>query len=184
LYQHASLISGFWVGKAVDKQINARVVQISNYWIAEFLDSDFRTTAAAGTRRLAIALRDAAKKADNVAVKSEIAAAVTLANGLRGRRISIRDFGNQFGLSEAAKQAVAAEIRPLALVDERFQFDLDEFNQQVAYRSVELDSGGMLTAHSTEFDRIFHREVLDEAEQKVRYSTEGKVVSEKLGKTK
>lgn len=184
LYQHSSLASGFWVGRAVDKQINSRVVQLSNYWIAEFLDSDFRTTAAAGTRRLAIALRDAAKKSSDVSVKSEIAAAVTLADSLRGRRLSINDFGNQFGLSESAKQAVAAEIRVSAVADERFQFDLDEFKKQVAYRSVELDSGGMLTAQSTEFDNVFHREVLDEAEQKVRYSTEGRVISEKLGKTR
>ena len=39
LYQHASFAAGFWVGKAVDKQINPGVVQLSNYWIAEFLDS-------------------------------------------------------------------------------------------------------------------------------------------------
>jgi hypothetical protein len=30
----------------VDKQINSQ--ESSNYWIAEFLDSDLRTTAAAG----------------------------------------------------------------------------------------------------------------------------------------
>lgn len=184
LYRHSSLTSGFWTGKAVDKQINSRVVQLSNYWIAEFLDSDFRTTAAAGTRRLAIALRDAAKKSANVSVKSEIAAAVTLADGLKGRKLSIRDFQDQYGLSDAAKAAIANEIRVPALTDERFQFDLDEFKKQVAYRSVELDTGGMLTAQSNEFDKVFHREVLDETEQKVRYSTEGKVISEKLGKTK
>ena len=70
------------------------------------------------------------------------------------------------------------------LVDERFQFDLEEFTKQVAYRSVELDSGGMLTGPSTEFERVFRREVLDEVEQQVRYSAEGRVVSEKLGKTR
>jgi len=183
LYQHASLASGFWTGRAVDKQINSRVVQLSNYWISEFLDSDFRTTSAAGTRRLAVALRDAAKKSADVAVKSEIAAAVTLANALRGQRVSIRDFGKQFGLSDAAMQAIGHEVRVPELVDERFQFNLDEFQNHVAYRSVELDSGGMLTAQSADFDKVFQRQVLDESEQKVRYSTEGKVISEKLRKT-
>jgi hypothetical protein len=61
-YQDASLRAGLWLGRAVDKQINSDMVQLSNYWIAEFLDSDFRTTAAAGTKRLAVALRDAARK--------------------------------------------------------------------------------------------------------------------------
>jgi hypothetical protein len=60
-YQDSSLKNGLWLGRAVDKQINNRVAQLSNYWITEFLDSDLRTTAAAGTRRLAIALRDAAR---------------------------------------------------------------------------------------------------------------------------
>ena len=68
-YQHASLQHGFWSGRAVDKQINSDVTQLSNYWIFEFLDSDFRTTAAAGTKRLAVALRDAARKSDLIAVK-------------------------------------------------------------------------------------------------------------------
>lgn len=133
---------------------------------------------------MAIALRDAAKKLNDVAVKSEIAAAVTLAGGLRGQRLSIRDFGNRFGLSDAAKQAVANEIRVPSLVEERFELDLEEFGNQVAYRSVELDSGGTLTAQSAEFHKVFHREMLDEADQKVRYSAEGKVVSEKLGKSR
>jgi hypothetical protein len=143
----------------------------------------FATRRSAGTRRLAVALCDAAKKTGDVAVKSEIAAAVTLADGLKGRKLSIRGFANRFGLSDAAKQAIQAQVKVPGLVDEQLQFDLGEFKKQVAYRSVELDSGGMLTAPSTAFDKVFQRQVLDEAEQRVRYSTEGKVVGERLRKT-
>lgn len=181
-YRDPSLGAGFWMGRAVDRQINSRVVQISNYWIAEFLASDFRTTAAAGTRRLAIALRDAAKKSDDVAVKSAIAAAVTLANGLGGQRISISEFEDRFGLPEAAREAIASEVKAPNLVDERFQFDLHEFSSQIAYRSVELDSGATLTAPFAEFDNLFHREIVDEATHKIRFTTEGEVKSERLGK--
>ena len=91
-YQHTSLAAGFWLGRAVDKQINSDMVQLSNYWIAEFLDSDFRTTAAAGTKRLAVALRDAARKTGDVTVKREIAAAVTLGQSLDGQRLTIKEF--------------------------------------------------------------------------------------------
>jgi hypothetical protein len=184
MYQDTSLQSGFWLGQAVDRQINNSVTQLSNYWISQFLDSDFRTTAAAGTRRLAIALRNAAKKVTDVAVKSEIAAAVTLARSLTGKRITIRDFEEQFGLSEIARQAIVDEIKAPGLVDERFQFDFEEFTAQVAYRSVELDTGGMLTAESSQFDQVFHREMLDTTKEKVRFSTEGRIVSEKLGRAK
>jgi hypothetical protein len=184
LYQDSSLPAGFWTGRAVDKQINNREVQLSNYWIGEFLDSDFRTTSAAGTRRLAVALRNAAKKSRDIAVKSQIASAVTLAGGLKGRRISINDFSKQFELSEAARQAIADEIKQPDILAERFQFDATEFAEQVPYRSVELDSGALLTAQSSDFDKVFERQVVDIAAQRVRYSAEGKVVSQRLAKTK
>lgn len=63
VYQHASIGGGFWSGRAIDKQLNPVSGEPSNYWITDCLSSDFTTTPAAGTRRLAVALRDAAKKA-------------------------------------------------------------------------------------------------------------------------
>lgn len=181
-YRDSSLTAGFWSGKAVDKQLNNPETQLSNYWIAEFLESDFRTTAAAGTRRLGVALREAGKKTDDVRVKSEIAAAVTLANRLNGQRTSITEFGRQFRLSDAAMLAITKEVRGAGTVDERFQFDLGEFTSQVAYRTIELDSGGLLTAEARAFDQVFRREVVERADDTFRFSTEGKIVNEKLGK--
>lgn len=179
-YRHASLEAGFWHGRAIDKQINSGVTQLSNYWIFEFLDSDYRTTAAAGTRRLARALRNAARQSDLIDVKSEIAAAVTLANGLGRQGTSIREFGRRFRLSEPTMAAIEKEVGQAHLLDERFQFDLNEFKEQVPYRTVQLNSGGMLTAESGNFDEVFEREIVDENDNVVRYSTTGKVVSEKL----
>jgi hypothetical protein len=181
-YRDSSLTAGFWSGKAVDKQLNHPETQLSNYWIAEFLESDFRATAAAGTRRLGMALREAAKKTDDVSVKSEIAAAVTLANRLHGQRTSISEFGRRFPLSGKALLAISKEVKGAGTVDEWFQFDLQEFTTQVAYRTIELNTGGMLTAEARAFDTVFQREVVDSTEDKIRFSTEGKVVNEKLGK--
>ena len=181
LYRHRSLTTGFWDGSAIDKQMNDSDVNVSGYWINDFLDSDFRTTAEAGTRRLAVACRNAAKKTDDPAVKSEIAAAVTLAAGQNGQRLSARGFANGLRLSEAAKTAIFSEMKP-HLLDEGFQFSAEEFGRQVAYRSIELDNGGMLTAETTEFDRVFASEIIDQAEGTVRYSTQGRIVREKLNK--
>ncbi len=183
-YQDSSLEFGMWVGKAVDKQINSRVVQLSNYWIAEFLDSNFKTTPAAGTRRLAVTLRAAAKKSADVGVKTEIASAVTLARSLKGKKLSIKEFVEKFGLSDEARAMIFHEVPIPGVIEERFEFDLKEFKAQVAYRSVELNSGATLTAQSSEFDKVFSRENLDEAGNKVRFSTEGRVVGEKLGKAR
>jgi hypothetical protein len=181
-YQDRSLNAGFWQGRAVDRQINSRTIQVSDYWIAEFLASGFRLTAAAGTRRLGVALRQAAKNATDTQVKSEIAAAVTLAGSLRNRQTSIADFEEQFGLSPEARTAIERELRNPALTQERFRFDPDEFKNQVGFRSVQLDNGALMTAESGEFDDVFEKEVVDERTQQVRYSTSGKVVNERLRK--
>jgi hypothetical protein len=109
VYQHVSLQGGFWSGRAIDRQLNSLSGEPSNYWISDFLQSDFTTTPAMGTRRLAIALRDAAKKSP-LPVKQELTAAGTLAGGLAGQRLSINDFGNRMGLSPDAKAALAGEL--------------------------------------------------------------------------
>jgi hypothetical protein len=41
LYRHRSLTTGFWEGSAIDKQMNDSDLNVSAYWIADFLDSDF-----------------------------------------------------------------------------------------------------------------------------------------------
>jgi hypothetical protein len=47
------------------------------------------------------------------------------------------------------------------MAQERFQFDLSEFESLVAFKSVELSNGGTLTAPSAQFDDVFRKEVVD-----------------------
>lgn len=180
VFKDASLSAGFWHGHAVDKQINSANAEASNYWIADFLDSDFLTTSAAGTRRLAHALRDAAKEAANLTVKSEIISAATLAVGLKGQKLSIAEFATRLGLSEEAKKAIFAQVKPAAL-DETFQLNGEEFAKQLTYKSIELDNGGMRTAETEKFDEVFKKKQFGE---RARFSTEGRIVNEKVGKGK
>jgi hypothetical protein len=180
-YRGASLRAGFWTGRVIDKQISNPAVQASNYWIAQFLDSDFRTTSAAGTRRLAVVLRDAARNSDDLSVKREIAAAVTLAGGLAGKPLSIQGFQDYFHLSDGARQAMGREIRAHESTTEQFMFDATEFSNHVAFRSVELDSGAVLTAPSNRFDDVFEQAA---AGDEVRFSATGRIVGERLTKIK
>jgi hypothetical protein len=177
------LSTGFWLGRATDKQTADPAVRASNYWIAEFLDSDYRTTSAAGTRRLAVVLRDAARHSDDLGVRREIAAAVTLAGSLKGTTTSVKEFQTRFGLSEAACQAMRREMKPTESVTDRFRFDWEEFTSQVPYRSIELHSGAILTAPAPEFDEVFEQESAD-SDETVRFSTRGRIVSELLSKSK
>ncbi len=183
-YRGHSLHGDFWSGRAIDKQINPLNGDLSNYWIADFLASEFSITSAAGTRRLAVALREAAKKAD-IDVKTELAAATTLASRLsKGERLSIDEFEQRFGLSPEACAALRSELKNSKEAQERFQFDQEEFNSVIRYRSIELSNGGMLTALAGEFDKVFQHEVVNKEKKRVRYSTEGTVVDTRLKKGK
>ncbi len=142
----------------MDKQISGSHADLSNYWIKDFLDSDYRTTAASGNRRLALAIREALKGSEDAGVKREIVAAATLAPGLRDRNLSIRSFGEQLHLSERARQAIIEAANP-NLIDERFRFDAQEYDTQLPYRSVELDNGAVLTAQLAGFDEVFDKEL-------------------------
>jgi hypothetical protein len=178
-YRDRSLRGGFWSGRAVDKQLNNLGGQLSDYWITDFLLSALTVTAAAGTRRLAVALRDAARKSP-LEIKQELAAAATLAGGLGGKTLSIDSFADQFGLSQPARVAIVDELKNPRAAQEQFTFDWSEFRNLIAYRSVELDNGAMLTAESSEFENVFHKRVIDDASEEVEFSTQGTIVNEKL----
>jgi ppGpp synthetase/RelA/SpoT-type nucleotidyltranferase len=176
-YRDNSIESGLWSGRAIDKQLNSPSGKTSDYWISKFLYSQFTVTAAAGTRRLAIALRDAVKKTE-LNVKQELIAAAILANGLEGQRLSINEFGEKFGLSQEAIGAIARELKTSRLAIERFQFEAAEFQRHIAVKSVELSNGGILTAPSSDFDLVFHQEFVDEEHLKIKFTTVGRVTNE------
>jgi hypothetical protein len=184
VYCGASLSSDFWTGWAVDRQINSGVVSISSYWIREFLLSDFRTTPAAGTRRLALALREAMNCAETMNVKEEIAASARLASSLDGRTISVEGFAQQFGISPKTREAVIEKLKQPSLSFDRFQFSFEEFRKHLPYRSVELNNGAILTASSTGFDDCFTRAPVAGADGEYEFRTQGTIVDDRFRKTK
>lgn len=181
LYQDTVTEHGFWMAKAVDRQINSSETEVSRYWIADFLDSDFKTTSATGTRVLAVAMRNAAKTTEDLEIKKEITAAATLGPGLNDQVMTANDFIARLGLSQPSREAITAQMRHQGLLNEQFRFSAEEFNRQLPYKSVELHSGAILTAAATEFDQVFaHSEPT--ADGQVTYTATGRVVSEKLEK--
>lgn len=89
-----------WTGHVVDRQINAGNKAVADYWISDFLMSEFATTAAAGTKRLAVALRQAIASSANVQIKHEITSAAHLAGNLPNRALTIADFCDRFHFSD------------------------------------------------------------------------------------
>lgn len=178
LYKGVSIQSGFWQGTAVDRQNNSASGATSEYWIKDFLASQYKLTSHNGTRRLAAALKAVASKAD-LAVQQEIVAATTLAKGLLGQQISAADFCQRFSLSPEATEAVFKELKSPRIAQEKFVFNLEEFRASVAFRAVSLNNGATITAPSSDFDSVVIQEALGKGGE-VRFTTEGKIVDQRL----
>jgi len=168
-----------WAGRAVDKQMNKLGKPISDYWIREFLSSDFKTTSAYGTDRLASALKMAAQKTKDLDIRQEIAAAATLAPSLEGKMVNIGQIAETFGLSEKTQTEIRSALKNPGAYNENFEFSLAMFQSIIKYRTKILDNGGILTADADRFDKIFAEEV--GPDEKSKFSTVGEVVNEKVG---
>lgn len=179
LLEHENPNAGFWTGAATDRQAGGSAENISQYWITDFLNADFSETPAAGTRRLADALKKAIKANPNIEAKSQIAAAVTLATSVMSNQsTTISDFCDHFGFSTNTKSAVINQLSKPSLALKKFNFDRRVFEQTVPYRTVEVENGAMLTAPSGEFDEVF--QITKKKGNIVEFKTEGRVADERL----
>lgn len=181
LYRHISLESGFWHARAVDRQTSSSTVLASDYWIRTFLDSDFKTTSAAGTLRLANALKNAVKKTDNPAIASELIAMGALMKNLAGETISINDLKVKYSLSEAAFSAMTSSLKNVKTASESFKFNYGEFSEHIPYRSIVLDSGVTITAPFSGFESTV-KETSRTDDGIATFSVRGRVIDQKLQK--
>lgn len=178
-YELKSAQTEIWKGKAIDKQINSPESEISDYWVKDFLLSDFLTTGPAGTRRLAISLRMAATKARDLDVRSQIIAASQLTSTLDGKLTSGHLFAKNFGMSQATQEVLKDAFKNEQMYNEKFRFTSQEFKKHLAYKTVELDNHGIMSGPIDEFETIFVKHE-SEGDSRVSYSTAGKVVKESI----
>jgi hypothetical protein len=181
VYEGKTLAMDFWKGKAIDKQINSDLT-ISDYWIKDFLKSDFATTGERGTKRLASALRDTINNPNaSIAIKEELTAALKLAKGFDGQIVSASSFLTRLGVSKDAIEAVQLSMKS-SLFDEQFKIIFEEMDKLIAFKTIELDNGAYLSAQATAFEDIFNKEVVEQ--DKVQFSTKGRIITERVRKTK
>ncbi|PPD12460.1 hypothetical protein [Methylophilus sp.] len=173
-------VDGLWKGSVVDKQINHGSKVVANYWIVDFLHSDFETTSGLGTKRLVTALK-AASASGSTLVRQEIAAAAQLAGNIPNRAMSVAQFCDKFNFSEETKSAVLSKVDPNRLVDDRFRFDANEFERHLRFRQIELNNGALLTAPANDFNRVFQESVDGNMHT---FVTIGEIVDERLRKNK
>ncbi len=171
LYQDESIKNGFWKGKAIDKQTNHKDREISEYWIKDFLKSDFEVTSKSGTATLALSLKDAIQKEEELDNKQQLISFSNMLMNHDSQNITINEQCNNFGMSEELKEKIKSNLKCKAFFDSRFTFDKEEFISQAVFRTVYMKNGAILSAESTKFDSCFQAEVLNAAENMVKYTT-------------
>lgn len=181
LYTDQSLSSGFWKGRVADKQIDSTDTGVSDYWVKGFLQSDFRTTSSYGTRRLALALKDAVNNVENIDVRTELLAAAQLAGNLDNKTVSINRFFDRYNLSDGARDAVKACVKNSESLAETFRFSISVFQSNLRIRHLVLDTGATLMGPVDRFSAIFSNEALEDG--RVRFSAEGMVVKDAVRKS-
>ena len=169
---------GLWSGFAVDKQIREER-ELSDYWIGDFLKSDFATTSAAGTMRVALALREAIKVTDGD-VRTELINAALLMRNFDGQVVSINELTDRLNLTAPTQAALRGKVARPEMLGQTFRFDRAEFDKSVPYRTVELDNGAIMTAESTKFDEVFR--VDDAGNDRKTFTTTGKIAKSILRK--
>lgn len=177
LYRGDSLEGGFWFGYAVDKQLDD---QVANYWIRDFLASDLKTTSKAGTKRFAIAIRDATKKAPSVDVQQELIGLRILVGGLSGKSVSIKGVMDNFGLCDDARRTITKQLPHKGLITDKFVLDREEFIRHAPFTSVELHTGCVLLAPSDTFNDVFRRQTIDDEMKRYQFIAEGMIIDERI----
>ena len=179
LFSGNSQSKGFWEGRAVDRQAQDRDSGISKYWINEFLDADFATTSAAGSRRLGMALRASINETEDDSVREELIALSLMLKNFDRKKISIDSILQQFSVSESAAALIESQLPSVESKGHIFELSVPVYMDQIKLMTVRLDSGAILTAESEKFSSVFKREKLGDRD---RFVAEGIVVSENVKK--
>jgi hypothetical protein len=183
LYHCKTIKTGFWNGWSIDRQRRGGLgAVLSNYWIGQFLDSEFRETGPAGTRRLANALRAASDRTQDDDVRDELWAAARMLRNQNGNRVSINSLGDDLRLSPETMNAIRDELPNPESANTKFQFNTEEYDSWISFRSVSLDTGVRLIGPNENFERHVKSQAADGPDGKVRFVTEGRVVNKKVGK--
>jgi hypothetical protein len=180
LYQAPLPKAGFWSGYATDKQINSANYDIAQYWIQHFLQSEYKTTSKAGSKRIALAIRKASQSSDKLSVKRELSELSNYLIRAGSINLSLNQVFSDLRISGITQKSVLENLTSSSLADEVFQFDSAEFHRHNPFKSIELNSGGILTAPTEKFDECFSKEELDSKTELVKFTAEGRIVDEKL----
>lgn len=172
----------YWIGYAVDKQINegfGKIKEISDYWIKDFLKSELKLNSKRGSSLLAKAVRRTISETEKENVKRELVSATPAIKNINPRALTMESFFTQLNLSEETRNEVLSKIDNTNLYHITFQFDSEEFENNCNYLINILDSGAVIMAPAADFDNLWQSEMVAE-DGRTKYTTEGKKVRTKV----
>lgn len=169
----------FMFARAIDKQIDSSIREISEYWIDEFLDYAMAITGPQGTMHLAKAMKEAIRIADED-TKASLISAVTLSRSLNGQMVDAKSALQRLSLDDKSSKLVIDQFAHDALANQSFRFDFTEFSNTLAYRAVFLDNGVMVSADAVNFNQEVS--ISQDGEQ-TQLTTKGKIVKTTIRRT-
>lgn len=175
----------YWVGYAVDKQVNdsnGKIKEISEYWIKDFLKSELKMNSKRGSRLLAKAIRKTITESDNETIKSELIGITSTIKNMNNRKGSIKTLLGILNLSDDTKSLVMKQIENPSLNNISFNFDIEEFEHNFNYLVNILDNGAIVIGPAKDFGDIWDKEKV--AEGVYKYSTEGHPIKEKISNSR
>ena len=180
-YSGSSFAKDFWRGQAADKQVNSSESVIADYWIREFLLSDFLTPGEAGTRRFAIAVRETMNRSTEPGLKQDIVAMQNFLAKMPAQvGVSAKGLLDQFHVPAGTQEQIKDRFPKAKSFEETFTFVPGEFAKFVTMRTIELDNGALLTAPTERFDVVFTREPVTGRANIFRFVTQGSIVDQRF----
>jgi hypothetical protein len=179
LFEDEASRSMFWTGRIVDKQITKTVRDVSQYWVADFLDSRSALTPKQGTTSLSRFIRVAIGKLDNVEDKQTLIAASLLLKQQAGKNFSAKEFCETYlsgPLAESFKGFIPSEIE----YENIFEVDADTLEKEIGSTLLSLSNGIQLTVPTFLYDDTVTEKHMQDGGTEVTVS--GRVVDRKLGK--
>lgn len=171
----------YWVGFAVDKQVNDRsgkIKEISEYWIRDFLKSELSMSSKRGSKILATAIRRTITETNDDEIKKELIGVSTTIKNLNGSKLSISDTLDKLNLSNKTKDEVKIKMSDAKMNKIAFILDISEFNNSFNYLVNILDNGAVVMGPADKFDDLWLKQ--DQANGNTLYSTEGSPIQEKI----
>lgn len=151
LYEGFQTNDAFLQGFVIDRQAETSWGTAADYWVSQFLDSQFTLTGSAGTRLLARTLKithnDLSEQADRNQITDSIQAAFTS----NRRRWSLQQYAKEYltGIAETTFLANA----PAETVRTKFDFNKQEFEEKVQLRVFRLSDDVVVAAPFSTIDK-------------------------------